>query len=87
LIHVVQYLPKTSMRVRHTLSTQPYWRSVLCVHWDLWCGSHHTVKRKGKAIPVTGHGGPYICETSRLPHFLDNQLTDGSEVVSRGWKD
>jgi hypothetical protein len=24
LIHVVQYLPKTSMRVRHTLSTQPY---------------------------------------------------------------
>jgi hypothetical protein len=35
-----------------------------------------------KAVPVTGRGGPYGCETSRLPHFLDNQLTDGGEVVS-----
>jgi hypothetical protein len=24
---------------------------------------------KGKAIPVTDHGGPYVCERSRLPHF------------------
>jgi hypothetical protein len=23
-----------------------------------------------------------VCETSRLQHFLDNQLRDGSEVVS-----
>jgi hypothetical protein len=30
----------------------------------------------GKAIPVTG------CETSRLPHFLDNRLIDGGKVVS-----
>jgi hypothetical protein len=37
---------------------------------------------KGKAIPVTGHEGLWGCETSRLPHFLDNRLTDGSEVVS-----
>jgi hypothetical protein len=37
---------------------------------------------KGKAIPVTGHEGPYGCETSRIPHFLDNQLTDGGEAVS-----
>jgi hypothetical protein len=37
---------------------------------------------KGKAIPVTGHGGPDGCETSRLPHFLDNRLTDGGEVVN-----
>jgi hypothetical protein len=27
-------------------------------------------KGKGKAIPVTGRGGPQGCETSRLPHFL-----------------
>jgi hypothetical protein len=39
-------------------------------------------KKKGKAIPVTGRGGPYGCETSRLPHFLDSHLTDGAEVVS-----
>jgi hypothetical protein len=35
-----------------------------------------------KAIPVPGRGGPWGCETSRLPHFLDNRLTDGGEVVS-----
>jgi hypothetical protein len=27
-------------------------------------------KKKGKAIPVTGRGGPWGCEKSRLPHFL-----------------
>jgi hypothetical protein len=37
---------------------------------------------QGKAIPATGHEGPYVCETSRLPHFLDNRLTDCGEVVS-----
>jgi hypothetical protein len=34
------------------------------------------MKSHGKASPVTGR------ETSRLPHFLDNRLTDGGEVVS-----
>jgi hypothetical protein len=37
---------------------------------------------KVKAIPITDRGGPYGCETSRLPHFLYNRLTDGGEVVS-----
>jgi hypothetical protein len=37
---------------------------------------------KGKAIPVTGHGSIWGCEMSRLPHFLDNRLTDGGKVVS-----
>jgi hypothetical protein len=37
---------------------------------------------KSKAIPVTDCGGPQGCETSRLPHFLDSQLGEGSEVVS-----
>jgi hypothetical protein len=42
---------------------------------------NHAVK-KGKLIPVTACGGPKSCETSRLPYFLDNRLTDGGEVVS-----
>jgi hypothetical protein len=37
---------------------------------------------KGKAIPLTGREGPYGYKTSRLPHFLDNRLTDGGKVVS-----
>jgi hypothetical protein len=32
--------------------------------------------KKGRTISITGR------ETSRLPHFLDNRLTDGGEVVS-----
>jgi hypothetical protein len=38
--------------------------------------------KKGKAIPVTDREGPYGCETSRLPHLLENRLTDGGKVVS-----
>jgi hypothetical protein len=30
---------------------------------------------------VTGHGGAEGCELLGLPHFLDTQLTDDSEVV------
>jgi hypothetical protein len=37
---------------------------------------------KGKAIPVTGRADTEDCETSRLPHFLDNRLVDGGEFVS-----
>jgi hypothetical protein len=40
------------------------------------------VSIEGKAITATGRGGPYNCETLRLPHFLDNRLTDGGEAVS-----
>jgi hypothetical protein len=35
------------------------------------------LKGEGKAVPVTGHGGPKVCEMLRIPHFLDNPLTDG----------
>jgi hypothetical protein len=31
---------------------------------------------------VTGGGGPQDCEASRLPHCLDNRLTDDGEVIS-----
>jgi hypothetical protein len=37
---------------------------------------------KGKRVLVTGRGGPQSCERSRLLYFLENRLTDGSEVVS-----
>jgi hypothetical protein len=40
-------------------------------------------KKKSKAIPATEALEPYGgCETSRIPHFQGNRLTDGGEVVS-----
>jgi hypothetical protein len=48
-----------------------------------WFHNKERVKKKiGKAIPVKGREGPWGCETSRLPHFLDNRLRDGGEVFS-----
>jgi hypothetical protein len=40
------------------------------------------VFEKRKAILVTGLRCPYDCETSRLPYFLDNRLTDGVQECS-----
>jgi hypothetical protein len=40
------------------------------------------LKKKSRAIPVTGRGSPYVCGSSKLQHFLYNRLTDGSKVVS-----
>jgi hypothetical protein len=37
---------------------------------------------EGKAIPVTGHRGPWGCETSRLLHSLDIWLIKVGEIVS-----
>jgi hypothetical protein len=36
----------------------------------------------GKGRQTRGRGGPQGCETSRFPHFLDNRLTDGGEIVN-----
>jgi hypothetical protein len=40
------------------------------------------VKGKCKVIPVRGREGPYGCETSRPPNFLENRFTDGGKIVS-----
>jgi hypothetical protein len=40
-----------------------------------------TGKVKDKAIPVARRGFPYSCETPRLPHLLDDRLTNDGEVV------
>jgi hypothetical protein len=61
--------------VREAVSILVYWMYV--IHCRLHCH-----KGKGKTIAVTGREGPYVCETSRFSHLLDNQLTDGSQVVS-----
>jgi hypothetical protein len=40
------------------------------------------IKGKSYSYPVIGHRGPEGSETSRLPHFLDNRLTDGRSWYS-----
>jgi hypothetical protein len=49
----------------HVKSCTNFWR------WNL----------NSKAIAVTDPGGVLGCKTSRIPHFLDNRLIDGGEVV------
>jgi hypothetical protein len=49
------------------------------------CCKYVLVKLKSEVIPVTGRVGPWVYETSRLPHFLDvldNWLAEGGEVAS-----
>jgi hypothetical protein len=38
--------------------------------------------KKVKTISITGRGGPWGYETSRLTHLLDNPLIDGGGLVS-----
>jgi hypothetical protein len=40
------------------------------------------LRKKVKLFLLTICGSPQGCETSRLPHFLDTRLKDGSEVDS-----
>jgi hypothetical protein len=35
---------------------------------------------KSKNIPLRDRVGPYGCEASRLPHFLDIRLTESGEI-------
>jgi hypothetical protein len=41
-----------------------------------------TTRCKSKAISVTGRGGLKGCKMLRIPHCLDNRLTDGGKIVS-----
>jgi hypothetical protein len=47
-----------------------------------WTEENNGHRRLKNTLPVTGHGGPYECETSRLPRILDNRITGGGEIVS-----
>jgi hypothetical protein len=38
--------------------------------------------KKSIAILVTGRGGLWDCEMSRIPHCVDLLITDGGEFVS-----
>jgi hypothetical protein len=54
----------------------------IVVLWTRPQTAAHKVKKEVKAVSVAGRGGLWGCEMLRIPHCLDNRLTDGSEVVS-----
>jgi hypothetical protein len=56
-------------------STQVFLNSIIC--GSIFIKTDHPIH-----TAVTGRGGPQGCEMSRLPHFPDNRITDGGEVVS-----
>jgi hypothetical protein len=63
--------------------TASWWYFALAaMHLSYSSTNRWTELGNGKYIPVTESRSPDGCETSKLPHFLDNALTVGSEVVS-----
>jgi hypothetical protein len=55
----------------------------MCLTWSIMCREcvcHPT--SNSKSIPLTGPGVVFGCEMLRIPHCLDNRLTDGGKVVS-----
>jgi hypothetical protein len=64
-----------------------HWISWLIDIWAVYCASSVAVgesclmysKKEVKALPVRGLEGR---ETFRIPHCLDNRLTDGDQAVS-----
>jgi hypothetical protein len=64
------------------ISSSPYY-FVNFVHFTPFLDFSFSGNRKvSKAISVTGRGGLRNCETSRIPHCLDNRLIDVGCVVS-----
>jgi hypothetical protein len=53
-------------------------------HLTVVCTVHVLFLLSGllKAIPVTGREGLWGCEMLRIPHCLDNRLTNDGKVVS-----
>jgi hypothetical protein len=60
----------------------------IMIYTEKSCGMKQTtlatqsLRKKVKAIPVTGHGGLLGCEMLRIPHCLDNRLTVNCEILA-----
>jgi hypothetical protein len=88
LQHGIEHLASHSLLAIWMQSPKP-WRQVKVI-FILKSGNaeytegkaYHPVKKKDKDIPVTGRGGPYGCERSRIPHYLGKRQTDSSRVGS-----
>jgi hypothetical protein len=63
------YIAKIDAKIDPTYPVYPQFHIV-----DITLAWQRGTKKGGgvnKAIPLTGRGGPWSCETSRVPHFLD----------------
>jgi hypothetical protein len=58
---------------------------IICPDFNMYVGIQLIIPFllwQAKAIPVTGRGRLQGCEMLRIPHCLENWLTDGGKVVS-----
>jgi hypothetical protein len=83
---IIYFLNLSSFILQNWLKLQSLGKWFFCFREPLGSilmhGLKSEYKKKGKTIPVTGRRGPYGCETSKLPHFLDNRLREDGEFVS-----
>jgi hypothetical protein len=64
--------------------TKNCWLSCSCIAGATYFSVQSLAKQmqvEGKAILITGRGGPYSCETLRIPHFLVRTI--GSQMAVR----
>jgi hypothetical protein len=75
----VNFVPTFADRGCHVVSVTDLYDRILGF---LDRETHEYMNKRGdKDIPLTGREGTYGCETSRLPHYVENRLTDGGEVI------
>jgi hypothetical protein len=71
-ISLISQYPHNGNETR-LLSTRATYKLQVCeikVRGIQEIGYGEWLNKERNTIPVTGRGGPYVCETSGLPHFL-----------------
>jgi hypothetical protein len=72
--------PKVTQHWLHPPSTETSNRFSALM--EAYCTDPLLVTFVVKTISVTGRGGLWGCEMSRIPHFLDNRLTVNCEILA-----
>jgi hypothetical protein len=77
----------TITRIPYLISKLSYFLYTSSVWWgssyfSVFTHAYFLSDDEGKAIPVTGRGGPKDCEMLRIPHCLDSRLIVNCEILA-----